>query len=784
MKPPTPPSCLLLAATLLCLGAPSFAQEEPPPTEQDPPPGPPAPPRGGADPSDDAFEMGSPPSLAQGVSEEQMWPAATVEGWKMPVLVQWQRSFDDALRVARADHRPILVAVNMDGEIASEHFAGVRYRDAETAALMTRYACVVASVYRHTPRDYDEEGRRVECPRFGTVTCGEHIQAERELYEKYFDGVRVAPRHIVLDLDGTETYDVYYSWDTATVFTTFRKGVESWPEPNEAMEPTLHNLATSANVEYREALEQEYLQGEIETKRTILRLLIEQRQVDQVEVLRTAIFGLDLELAELARHALAKCETEGSLDLMAEALKIPLEASDRELLLGAVARMAETSPRARTLQALHSGLSLDSRHIDGRSAEALAREYEANAGRRVDVQARAEAVEARPEEPGALLELAEAMLARAQETPDQRFARFLIEDAHSAALEAERLGSAGPRLDGVVAVTAAELGDRTVARNRAVDAVEGGLLRLDDAATPGEAEPGGTLTGPSRRSLLLLFAEARRRAIRSAYRAGDTWPPEWLSDVNAAYSIIAESSLVDPAPLVEYYDFLRWIGATPRANAVLDDALRRFPDSPVLHDRLRIRLLWEGGREGLERGYEERLASEEAAGNGPTQLTWFAGYASLVAAEHHRRRNEFEAAVTSYGRAIGHFERNIELFPDGKDVCDHYIALAHAGGARVAHAQGQLDLSMQGMLTALRLRPASAATMDGLGITPIATARMLMARLLESGVAEGAARVQTTLDALDPALLEPPPSERAGSRRRGPRGGGRRGQGGGGGGME
>ena len=78
-------------------------------------------------------------------------------------------------------NRPLLVAVNMDGEIASEHFAGVRYRDPESAALLAPFVCVMASVYRHTPRDYDERGGRVECPRFGTIPCGEHIEAEREL---------------------------------------------------------------------------------------------------------------------------------------------------------------------------------------------------------------------------------------------------------------------------------------------------------------------------------------------------------------------------------------------------------------------------------------------------------------------------------------------------------------------------------------------------------------------------------------------------------------------------
>ncbi|MEM7235670.1 MAG: ABC transporter ATP-binding protein, partial [Planctomycetota bacterium] len=39
--------------------------------------------------------------------------------------------------------------------------------------------------------------------------------------------------------------------------------------------------------------------------------------------------------------------------------------------------------------------------------------------------------------------------------------------------------------------------------------------------------------------LLQIFAGARQRAIRTAYRNGDPWPPEWLSDVNAAYAGIA-----------------------------------------------------------------------------------------------------------------------------------------------------------------------------------------------------------------------------------------------------
>jgi hypothetical protein len=186
---------------------------------------------GGADPSDDAMRMGSPPKLQQGLTEEAMWPAATAEGWAKPCLIPWQRSFQDAVQLSKATDRPILVAVNMDGEIASEHYAGVRYRDAQSARFFEPYVCVIASVYRHTPRDYDEQGQRVLCPRFGSVTCGEHIAAETVLYEMFFEDRRIAPRHIALDLEGKEMYDVYFAWDTDTIFTALRKGAEDLPPP-------------------------------------------------------------------------------------------------------------------------------------------------------------------------------------------------------------------------------------------------------------------------------------------------------------------------------------------------------------------------------------------------------------------------------------------------------------------------------------------------------------------------------------------------------------------------
>ena len=158
-----------------------------------------------AGPSEDALRMGSPAQAGQAVMREQMWPAPTAEDWEKPCLVLWERTFEDALAVARRTGKPLMVCVNMDGEIASEHFAGIRYRTPETARLFEAYVCVMASVYRHTPRDFDAQGVRVPCPRFGTVTCGEHIAIEPLLHERYFEGRRVAPRHIMLELDGSES---------------------------------------------------------------------------------------------------------------------------------------------------------------------------------------------------------------------------------------------------------------------------------------------------------------------------------------------------------------------------------------------------------------------------------------------------------------------------------------------------------------------------------------------------------------------------------------------------
>jgi hypothetical protein len=489
----------------------------------------------------------------------------------------------------------------------------------------------------------------------------------------------------------------------------------------------------------------------------LLETLVARREVDQVELLRQAIFGLDLELARVARRALALCETEGAVDLIAEALKVPMEREERAALVAAAARLGAKFPRARTLATLHEGMSLSSQYV---SASSAARGGDPTLGAQTAAQleAHALAAEQRAQDANARLGLAESLLARSLEPlGDSRFSRVLLEDARATAQQAQALGAKGWRLDATLAVSASLMGEAKEAQARALAAVEGGMLNAAQSDEPPTAE---TLV-----QVLALFAQALQEAIRTAFRANQAWPPAWLADIDAAYAALVAHEQVSEDNFVSYYDFLRWLGGTPRANRVLEDALKSFPNSALLHERLRSALLWDKGPNGLESAYAARLSETE-----PTaQLLWFSGYASLVAAEHFRRKSELDLALAAYARGIAYYERSLEAAPEGADLCEHFIALALAGRARIELERAKLEDCARDILAAFARRPDSAATPDGLNLTPIETARMLLARLAVQPNAELSARVQAGLDALDPKLLEPPPSERAVPGRRGRR---------------
>ena len=147
-------------------------------------------------------------------------PARRAEDLSRQIL--WQRSLDDALALCKATGRPLFVALNMDGESASERIPRENYRDPKFVALTRSFVCVVGSVFRHNLRDHDEQGRRIPCPRLGAVTCGEHIALEPQLFDQYLGGERIAPRHALILPDGTKRFDEFLLYDLRDLDTILR----------------------------------------------------------------------------------------------------------------------------------------------------------------------------------------------------------------------------------------------------------------------------------------------------------------------------------------------------------------------------------------------------------------------------------------------------------------------------------------------------------------------------------------------------------------------------------
>ena len=705
------------------------------------------------------------PGTPPGAPREAMWFAPTSADWAKPVLIQWERTWADAVAVAEATQKPILVCINMDGEIASEHYAGVRYRQPEVAALFEPYVCVIASVYRHNPRDYDDQGRRIECPRFHGVTCGEHIAMEPAVYDQFLDQRRISPRHIMVELDGSEVYDVFYAFDTQSVFKRVRQGIverKIVPNPEDPEGPPLIERVASKKAKDKLVVESAFLRGDRELRRALLTKALEQGTAAPIDLLRLAIFGLDVEPSRLARAALAQSDAPGAVDLIAEALRVPLAPEEREALIAALERLGAQDEHARTLAVVHRGLSAESVAVRAadwsqRLAEVGAEGLAAARSKR-GVRALTSkldythaAAEARPEDPAARLELAESFLlmavdpetasaAAVRSRGDGQFLEFLFQDALRAAREAEAMGATGWRVDAAIGLACYYLEDLAEADRRAERAA--GALPAGEASWHAMATLG-------------LFAEARQRQIRALLRERQPVPPELIADVHSTYSILAQHPLGDESQVVAHVDFLRRFRAVDRANEALDQGLAKYPDSTPLHARLRGRILEEGGPNALIPTYQRLLARADA----PVNTPWFAAFAALIAAEFHVRGSESEAALAAYTQSLEWWDRSITANERNRESADHYAALALMGRGRLALERGELDGALADMLASFARRPLAANAVDGLGHYGTANARMLIARLADAGRAEDSLRLRAALEALPPEALAPPEFE-------------------------
>ena len=710
------------------------------------------------------------PGDRQGLAREEMWRAPTEAEWNQPVLIPFERTFEDAVAVSQATGKPIMACINMDGEIASEHYAGVRYRQPDVAALFEPYVCVIASVYRHTPRDYDANGERVLCPRFGSVTCGEHIVMEPILYDKYLDEARVSPRHVVIELDGSESLDVYYANDTAAVFDVIIESAQGRPKPK--LEPYWDlpitgrtGFASSAN---RAALEQAFRTGTVEVRRTLLQKSIETSKAggpEQHELWRLALKSKNAELARLAVQGIATSDRTESIDLVLATLQDLEFIEDRAVMVQTLERIGANSERARTLVASFRGLDQDSKVVDQAATrkvldvapEALhakavdqlsTLEKERNAGGATYGAEPVSAAQAALQRATAGMELTRSVNA------DPRFVPLYLEDV------ARDLELARPLLETEAAwswsLTDIAYDLSLTAGPVGVQAAEARALALVPTLPPAALQQGGAVV----RDVLAAFMRARQRAITTAVSAKKDWPADWMADVKDTWAAIQGAPNTSAWDCIQHQDFLRYMGAFAEANAVLEAAVARYPLDPYVHDRLRSVLIWTkdlAAIDGLEGRYDQLVS---AYPDEPT-MRWYAGYAARMAAEIRRRQQKGSEAVATYDRAIALFTASAEGAASSSVSANFEIGLCLAGQARLALEAGNLELAVAKLQESFEVGPDAAGTVDGLNVTAIMTATTLLNRLEETAPLKATLRAELdALRAYNPRLFDLPEFER------------------------
>ncbi len=118
--------------------------------------------------------------------------------------IDWIGNWHAAFKQAKETGKPVMVCINSkDGETANETTAHKIYRNPLFVALSRRFVMVLISTREHV-----KEGT---CPRFGAVTCQQHLDCWKELSASYGEkfnvpgtgGDMISPQHAWFTPDGT-----------------------------------------------------------------------------------------------------------------------------------------------------------------------------------------------------------------------------------------------------------------------------------------------------------------------------------------------------------------------------------------------------------------------------------------------------------------------------------------------------------------------------------------------------------------------------------------------------
>jgi hypothetical protein len=681
--------------------------------------------------------------------------------------IHWERSLEDAAAIARAEGRPLLLAVNMDGESASERIVRELYKDPAFVEHTRPFVCVVASVFRHTPRDRDDEGRRIECPRLGEVTCGEHMALEPLMYDRWLGGERIAPRHALILQDGTKHTDLTLLFDLAEIDRMLVEAASLAPEP--AAEDVVPPTGWTELAQLRSSRGRRVLEGTLadtgdaaELARALtaigdrgnagsldaLALLVPRTAgIEDALVSAARELALEAELAAIVRDRIVRLDdTPRTPELGADAPLLELlarlapdEPATRTLLLAYVAFPNGVEPdgaphpeappelvHARAGCAALTGGSPPpdpptdptaflARALGWRDAPApdatdaplpAAAELEQRLGELDAAFARD------PEDPELRAAFGRATLdlARVRMEAGGSGVELLLQDAHG-----ELVGALGARPDDVqLALDAARaayyLSDFAEQQRLARIALE----RAESVQRTGDAS-GAVDAERLRVEALRWLGDAAGR--RLAELAGGDAAPELanLAEGGAALMEVAASPHADANDWVSVASFFAALGRWREETAFVLEGLERYPDDQALHQALHRAASTAGWpATAAELAKQTALAHE-----GSATSWWYAGYELVALGDWLRREERPDRAIEVYGKGQGALARALELEPAFEDSVQHYIALASLGRGFAHLLADRRQEAADELVLALQRRKSILVLRDGLDREPL-----------------------------------------------------------------
>jgi hypothetical protein len=672
-------------------------------------------------------------------------------------LIPWQRSLDDALALSQDTGKPLLVAVNADGEVASDSIARGRYRDPDFAKLVEGFIPVIASPVSHAPRDRDGRGVRIVCPRFGTVTCAEHQAIEPDAYARWFDGTRVTPRHVGVSAKGEVLFDLYLLSSLSQIDRALEQHGESKGDLKNAEKLSDSKLFASRDAAARTRLEQRFVDAPLASRKRWADqgggqpgLLVLALRDKDASVRAAALASVVEHAVSLPTDVLAEAAREAwgdRLALAAVVAGLELRAGDPSFAAssvgangagasgaGANGAGAEASSagdgRARRLAAMLAGATAEGRHRavdpDAWTAALAAVPSMVSAPTLRDsetiyalVGQLGEAIEQDPAALGARYELATALveMADASLAEGAGDVSWLWEQAKQAALEA--LDQRDPLKDDADSVKALLGAWSALAR---ADWELGGLEVPADAAANAVRQP---VTWEAAYTLaavdaLHVLVQARFEQIAAAHDADQAIESVWAADLADGARALMLHPLAEEWQQVAALDAVAGVALDGLHRQLAQAAVIERPRSSGMHEHLRWTALRDGDALALIDAYDELLAKHTRSG----LVKWYAAYGALAAGDRLRDEGRTDDARVAYAVSLERFEaagkRDSSL-----ELLAECTALVHAGLAAASLDDGELERAVEQMLTAAATSPAALDLPDGNEDTPRKTARAL-----------------------------------------------------------